>query len=122
MRKGKQVLAIGRHGKPVRRVRQSLPAQISAPVGDFLRAGDLAARLLLHGLDGHCHVAEALRRAGVEPRHIPIQDDNLELALLQIYVVDCGDFQLTSGGGGNPFGNFHHLVVVEIEAGNNVST
>ena len=58
--------------------------------------------------------------AGVEPGVAALHDLNVELAQIQIGLVDGGDFELAPSAGLDGLGDVHDLVVVEVQAGDGV--
>ena len=59
--------------------------------------------------------------AGVQPRVATALDFEAEFVLLQIRLVEVGDFQLTARRGLDIFGQFHRMSVMEIEAGDGMA-
>ena len=88
--------------------------------GDFFGAGNLQALALLQRNNELTNLHQAFVRAGVQPGVAALHDLHLELALLQIGVIDAGDFQLAARAGLDGFGDVRHLRVIEIQAGDGV--
>jgi len=59
--------------------------------------------------------------AGVEPGVAAPHDLHIELAPVQVGLVDSGDFQLASGTGFDGLGDVDHLAVVKIQTGDGVA-
>ena len=112
-----QVLAVlGLHqglGQP----QQLLPVDEAPSVSDFLDAGDVEPLPLLDDIDELGRLLEPLVCTGVQPGHAPEEPDDPQLFPAEVLVVDGGDLQFPPGGGLYVFGDLHHVVVVEIEAG-----
>ncbi len=94
----------------------------SVTPGDLFRAGDLEALPVFQRGDELAGIQQALVGACIEPGIAALEDLHVQLALLQIGLVDSGDFQLAAGAGLDRFGDIDHLAVVEIEAGDGVIT
>ena len=60
---------------------------------------------------------QAVVGARIEPGIATLHDLHMELALLQIRLIDTGDFQLATGAGLHRFGNVDHLFVVKVQSG-----
>jgi len=60
---------------------------------------------------------QAVMRAGVEPGVAALHDLHVELAQIQIGLVDGGDFELAPGARLDGLGDVHHLVVIEVLLG-----
>ena len=58
---------------------------------------------------------QAVMRARVQPSVATLHDLHVELATLQIGLVDGGDFQLATGAGFDGLGNVNDLVVVKVQ-------
>src|SRR5688572_13420967 len=86
--------------------------------GGFLRAADLDALSFLDGAHVLRCVAEAVACPRVEPGESPAETNHAQLTALKILDVHVSDFQLASGRGPHSPGNAHHLVVVNVKAGN----
>ena len=56
-------------------------------------------------------------RARVQPGVAAPHDLHLQLALLQVGLVDAGDLQLAARAGLHGLGDVHHLLVVKVQAG-----
>lgn len=112
-----QVLAVlGLHqglGQP----QQLLPVDEAPAVSDLLDAGDVEPLPLLDDVDELGRLLEPLVCTGVQPGHAPEEPDDPQLFPAEVLVVDGGDLQLATGGGFYVFGDLHHVIVVEIEAG-----
>ena len=54
--------------------------------------------------------------AGVKPCKSTLQGQHLQLLLLEVHLVDGGDFQLATGAGLDVLGYLHHAVGIEVEA------
>ena len=85
-------------------------------VSDVLQAGDLEAGALLQNFHEDGGLGEGIVGAGVQPGEAAAEDLNLELSGGQEFLVDSGDLQLAAGRWLDVFGDFHHLVGVEIKA------
>ena len=59
--------------------------------------------------------------AGIEPGIAARHDFHMQAALLQVGLVDAGDFQLATGAGPDLLGNIDDLIVVEVQAGDSVA-
>jgi len=92
----------------------------SVTPGNFLRAGDLEALPVFQRGDELAGIEQAFVRAGIQPGIAALEDLHIKLALLQIGLVDRGDFQLATRTGFDRFSDIDHLIIVEIEAGDGV--
>ncbi|MNF86875.1 hypothetical protein D3C84_693250 [compost metagenome] len=54
---------------------------------------------------------------GVQPGEAAAEQFDIEVAALQVHLVDAGDFQLAPSGRPHLPGDLHHAVVVEVQAG-----
>lgn len=112
-----QVLAVlGLHqrlGQP----QQLLPVDEAPAVSDLLDAGDVEPLPLLDDIDELGRLLEPLVCTGVQPGHAPEEPDDPQLFPAEVLVVDGGNLQFPPGGGLYVFGDLHHVIVVEIEAG-----
>ena len=59
-------------------------------------------------------------RAGVQPGVAALHDLHVELAQVQVGLVDGSDFQLAPGAGLDRLGDVHDLLVVEVQAGDSI--
>src|ERR1700730_12117019 len=59
--------------------------------------------------------------SGVEPRHATSQHDYFKVAALQVCLVDIGDLKFSASARLERLCNAHHLIVVEVKAGNGVA-
>ena len=84
--------------------------------GDLFGAGNLQALAVLQRGNELAGFEQAVMRAGVQPGVAALHDLDIELAQIQIGLVDGGDFQFAPGAGFDGLGNFNDLVVVKIEA------
>ena len=57
---------------------------------------------------------------GIQPGGTAAHAFNTQLALLEIDVVHIGDLQLATGRWLDLFGDLHHLIVIEVEAGHRI--
>ena len=84
-------------------------------VRDDLRAADHLARACLNNV----HVVDGILvrgdGAGVEPDVTVAQGHDLELATIEILLVDGRDLEFTTIARLNVLGDLHHVVVVEVE-------
>ena len=84
--------------------------------GDLLGDRDRQVLGVLHGADELRGLMQRLHGAGVEPGVSAPQGDDGERPLLQVHLVEAGDLELASGGGGHPRGLPRHVPRVEVEA------
>ncbi|MNX58462.1 hypothetical protein D3C86_893040 [compost metagenome] len=59
--------------------------------------------------------------AGVEPGESTAEALYMQVATLQVGIVDVGDFQLCAGRRFDRLGDVDHIVVIEIQPGNGVA-
>jgi hypothetical protein len=83
-------------------------------------AGHFQALAALQRGDELAGVQQAVVRAGVQPGVAAPHDLDVELALLQVGVVDGGDLQLAARAGLDRLGDVHHLAVVKVQPGDGV--
>src|SRR3954471_22445996 len=75
---------------------QACGIYVSLAKDDLLRARDLQSLPLLNGLNEHARLQQRLVRARIQPCKAPPQDFGLQLALLQVSVVQISDLKLTA--------------------------
>ena len=85
-------------------------------VGDLLGGGNLDALALLDGLHKGSRLDEGVHRAGVEPGVAAAQQLDVQLALVEIHLVQRRDLQLPAGAGLDLLGHFDNVAVVEVQA------
>src|SRR5260221_9714916 len=90
------------------------------PPGDLLRTGDLETLPGLDRGDELGRLAQAFRRAGVEPGEAAPELLDLEPLRPQILVVEIGDLELAARRRLQSRGNLGDLLVVEIETGDRI--
>ena len=90
-------------------------------IGDLFRAGDFKALTVFDGLDELGGFDQRVVGAGIEPGITTAHDFNVELVLLEVDLVDGGDFQFTTSRGLDRFGDVDDLVVVEVETGDGIT-
>src|SRR5262245_5471517 len=83
---------------------------------DLLDAGDLQPGALLQRLHELRRGQQRRRRAQVEPGHAAAERRDVELAVVEVRLVDVRDLQLAAVRGLEVAGDLHHLLVVEVQA------
>ena len=86
-------------------------------VGDLFEAGDLETLPVLQSAHELRGLQQAVMRAGVEPGVAAAHALHVELAGLEIRLVDGGDLEFSAGGGLHVGGDVEDGIVVEVEAG-----
>lgn len=71
---------------------------------------------LLNGLHKGSRLDEGVHRAGVEPGVAAAQQLDVQLALVEIHLVQRRDLQLSAGAGLDLLGHFDNVAVVEVQA------
>lgn len=89
---------------------------------DFFQTSDLLTLALFDRLDVARGLQQGFMGTGMEPGKAAVEQLHLQIAAFEVSLVDGGDFQFTAGRGLYPTGNAHHVVVVEIQAGDCVVT
>ena len=108
-----QVLAIG---VVLERCPEFLQLSIVDPSvapGNFLGTRDRQTLSRLDRLDKVARLKQRLEGPGIKPGGSTTEQFDIEFALLEINVVDAGDFQFTSCGWFDRFRNFNDLIIVE---------
>src|SRR6185295_751863 len=72
---------------------------------------------LFDGLDEHGGREQRIVSARIEPCNAASQQHRLQLPAMQVFEIDVGDFELAAPGGLQRPGDFHDLVVVDVETG-----
>jgi len=85
-------------------------------VSDLFRAADDLAGPCLEDADVVGGVGHRVDGAGVEPDVAVIELGDLELAALEVLLVDGGDLDLVASARLNVLGDLDDIVVVEVEA------
>ena len=94
-----QVLAVGGPEEELPPGDQLVPVDEALEVGDLVQAGDLKPLPVLDRAHEFGGLQQAVVRAGVEPRIAPAHSLDVEVAALEIGLVDVGDLQLAPGRG-----------------------
>src|ERR1035437_9361781 len=123
--------ALGKHGVHVgpvaaldQRVGQVAELRVGQPPvapGDLLDTPDLVPLPGLHDRDELAGLQKALERAGVEPGRAAWQDGDVQVAALQVVLVDPGDLELAAVAGRQVRGDLDDVVVVEVEPGDRIA-
>ena len=116
-----QVGSIPALGQRLRQLLQFGAVDETLAPGDFFRAGDLQALAALQRGEELAGIEQSVVRAGVQPGIAALPDLHIELAVLQVGVVDAGDFQLAARAGLDGLGDVDDLAVVEIQASDGVA-
>jgi len=85
-----------------------------------LRAPHGTTLAVLHNANVLRGFGERIDRSRIEPHVTTAQRCYLQLTALQVFLVDAGDFELTAFARLNGFGDFDHVVVVEIQSNHGV--
>ena len=110
-------MAVAGFFQPLRRTFDAVVVQPAVTPADLFQTGDFKALALLDGLHEHAGLDQAIVGAGVQPGKAASKQFDGQCAILQIHLVDGGDFQLAALGWLDPFGILRHLAIVEIETG-----
>ena len=85
--------------------------------GNFFKAGDLEALVVLDGANKLRGFQQGFVGAGVKPGVATPEDFDVKITCFHVSAVDAGDFQLTAVGRFDLFGEFDNALVIEIESG-----
>ena len=85
--------------------------------GNFFEAGNFEALPGFHSLHKRAGFQQRVMRPGVEPCNSTSHQFHMQIATLQVQIVDISNFQLPTSGGFHLFRDIHYASVVEIEAG-----
>lgn len=88
--------------------------------GDFFQAGDLQSLAFLNRPDKLPGLHQRFMRPGIEPGMAAAQTLHRQLPFFQVGGVHGGDLQFAPGRGLHLLGDFHHLIIVEVKAGDGV--
>lgn len=88
--------------------------------GDLLGHGHGKVLGVLHGADELRGLVQALHGAGVQPRVAAAEGDHGQRPLLQVHLVERGDFELAACGRLNLVRLGGHVARVEVQAGDGV--
>ena len=88
--------------------------------GDLLGHGHGQVLGVLHGADELRGLVQALHGAGVQPRVAAAEGHHGQRPLLQVHLVERGDFQLAARGRFHLVGLGGHVARVEVQAGDGV--
>src|SRR5699024_9627703 len=94
-----QVLPVGGLAIPRGGLQQLVPADPPILEGDLLGGADLDALPLFDHADKVGGVHQAVHGAGVQPGKAAAQQLDVQLALLEVHIVQSGDLQLAPGRG-----------------------
>src|SRR4029079_4907126 len=83
---------------------------------DFFGTSDLLTLAGLQDADELRSFDERVERARVEPGVAAAQREDLESSALEVCLIHARDLELAAAGWLHGFGNFDHVLVVEIEA------
>ena len=81
--------------------------------GDFLRAGNFFALAFFYGPDEASGIQKRGMGAGVEPARAAAEQFHLEIAALEISLVDIRNFKFAASGRFYLFCDCYHVVVVK---------
>ncbi|MCY1426666.1 hypothetical protein D9M71_424900 [compost metagenome] len=76
---------------------------------------------MLDGLHEHTGLQQTLVRTSVQPSETASEYFNMQSATFKVGLIDAGDFQLATLRRLHMLSNFHHIVVVEIQAGDSIA-
>ena len=84
------------------------------------QAGDVSAGLVLHALDLLRGIQQVFRRACVQPDKVAVELDHMQLAAAQVFQIDVRDLELAARRGLEVVRDLHHVIVIEIQAGDDI--
>src|SRR5579872_1947582 len=87
------------------------------PVRDLFYTRDTDPLPLFDHLHELSCLHERIEGSRIQPGRSPVEYRDSELSPAQVFLVDIGDLIFAAGGWLQMFGNIHHGVVIEIQAG-----
>src|SRR5262249_20966078 len=88
---------------------------VSKPVGDLLRAGNLQSLAALNRLNEESGFEQRIVGARIEPRHPAAHELDLELACFEVEPIQVGDLELAARAWLQRSGHPYNIRIVEVE-------
>ena len=110
-----QVLTVTILGQRLRQFLQLRVTNKTVAPGNLFHAGHFQSLTPLQRRNELAGFKQAVVGSGIEPGVTTLHDLHIELALVQIGLIDSRDFQFAAGAGLDGFGYVDHLRIVKVE-------